>query len=65
MDREELAGPFRKEVWDYNIAIAKAASRSDEIQFDYMRFPTDGKLSVPSIRNRITWKTASRPLTVF
>ena len=50
MDREELAwvDPFRKEVWDYNIAIAKEAAKAgfDEIQFDYMRFPTDGKLSV-------------------
>ena len=49
MDREELAwvDPFRKEVWDYNIAIAKEAAKAgfDEIQFDYMRFPTDGKLS--------------------
>jgi hypothetical protein len=49
-DREELAwvDPFRKEVWDYNIAIAKEAAKAgfDEIQFDYMRFPTDGKLSV-------------------
>jgi len=49
MDREELAwvDPFRKEVWNYNIAIAKEAAKAgfDEIQFDYMRFPTDGKLS--------------------
>jgi hypothetical protein len=49
MDREELAwvDPFRREVWDYNIAIAKEAAKAgfDEIQFDYMRFPTDGKLS--------------------
>jgi hypothetical protein len=50
IDREELAwvDPFRREVWDYNIAIAKEAAKAgfDEIQFDYMRFPTDGKLSV-------------------
>jgi hypothetical protein len=50
VDREELAwvDPFRREVWDYNIAIAKEAAKAgfDEIQFDYMRFPTDGKLSV-------------------
>ena len=49
MDREELAwvDPFRKEVWAYNIAIAKEAAKAgfDEIQFDYMRFPTDGRLS--------------------
>jgi hypothetical protein len=49
LDREELAwvDPFRKEVWDYNFAIAREAAKAgfDEIQFDYMRFPTDGKLS--------------------
>src|SRR5439155_8714069 len=39
--------PFREEVWDYAIAVAKeaAAKGFDEIQFDYVRFPTDGKLS--------------------
>ena len=48
IDNEKLAwvDPFREEVWDYNIAIAReAAARGfDEIQFDYVRFPTDGKL---------------------
>ncbi len=42
-DRERLAwaDPFRKEVWDYNIAIAVEAAKHgfDEIQFDYLRFP--------------------------
>jgi hypothetical protein len=33
-------------VWDYNIAIAKEAAGLgfDEINFDYVRFPTDGNL---------------------
>lgn len=37
----------RSEVWDYNIAIAKeaAAFGFDEIQLDYIRFPTDGNLA--------------------
>lgn len=36
--------PFRPEVWDYNLALAEEAARLgfDEIQFDYVRFPTDG-----------------------
>jgi len=42
-DREKLrwVDPFRKEVWDYNIAIAKIAAELgfDEVQFDYVRFP--------------------------
>jgi hypothetical protein len=47
-DRENLAwvDPFHEAVWDYNIAIAREAVRKgfDEVQFDYVRFPTDGKL---------------------
>ncbi len=42
-DREGLAwtDPFRREVWDYNLAIAEEAAQLgfDEIQFDYLRFP--------------------------
>jgi hypothetical protein len=49
IDNEKLAwvDPFREEVWAYNIAIAQEAIRRgfDEIQFDYVRFPTDGKLA--------------------
>ena len=49
IDNEKLAwvDPFREEVWNYNIAIAKEAVAKgfDEVQFDYVRFPTDGKLS--------------------
>jgi hypothetical protein len=49
VDREKLAwvDPFREEVWNYNIAIAQEAVRKgfDEVQFDYVRFPTDGKLA--------------------
>lgn len=38
--------PFLPEVWDYNISIAKEAASLgfDEIQFDYVRFPSDGNL---------------------
>lgn len=42
-DRERLrwTDPFNKEVWDYNIAIAKTAAQLgfDEVQFDYVRCP--------------------------
>lgn len=48
-DKKGLAwtDPSAKEVWDYNIAIAKdAANRGfDEINFDYIRFPSDGDMS--------------------
>jgi hypothetical protein len=38
---------YDKRVWDYNIGIAKAAAHAgfDEIQFDYLRFPSDGDVS--------------------
>lgn len=45
VDGEGLAwaDPFREEVWDYNVALAVEAANLgfDEIQFDYVRFPTD------------------------
>jgi len=38
---------YDKRVWAYNIAIAKEAARAgfDEIQFDYVRFPSDGDVN--------------------
>lgn len=42
---EAWVDPFCPEVWEYNVAIAKEliARGFDEIQFDYIRFPTDGQ----------------------
>ena len=39
--------PYDKRVWKYNVDIAAQAARLgfDEIQFDYVRFPSDGDLS--------------------
>jgi hypothetical protein len=39
--------PRKTEVWAYNIAISKEAAQLgfDEIQFDYVRFPSDGDLA--------------------
>jgi hypothetical protein len=39
--------PYDRRVWRYNVDIAAAAARAgfDEIQFDYVRFPSDGDLS--------------------
>lgn len=38
---EAFVSPYLKEVWDYNIEIAKEAAKMGfkEIQFDYVRFP--------------------------
>lgn len=39
--------PTREEVWNYNLAIAKEVIDLgfDEINFDYVRFPSDGNMS--------------------
>ena len=38
--------PYSREVWAYLVDLAEAAARTgfDEIQFDYVRFPSDGEL---------------------
>ncbi|SDZ75133.1 hypothetical protein SAMN05421743_10159 [Thalassobacillus cyri] len=38
---EAFVNPFMKEVWEYNVEIAKMAAKLgfEEIQFDYVRFP--------------------------
>lgn len=43
----------REEVWAYNLAVAReaAALGFDEINFDYVRFPSDGDLSRVVYRN--------------
>ena len=41
---EAWVDPYSEEVWEYNIRIAQELIKAgfDEIQFDYIRFPTDG-----------------------
>ncbi|PNZ70062.1 GTP-binding protein [Staphylococcus croceilyticus] len=38
---DSFINPFMKEVWDYDITVAKAAAKAgfQDIQFDYVRFP--------------------------
>ena len=40
--------PYDPRVWRYNVDLAAAAVKAgfDEIQFDYVRFPSDGDLSL-------------------
>ncbi len=40
------SNPYDRRVWAYNVAVARAAARAgfDEIQFDYVRFPSDGDI---------------------
>jgi hypothetical protein len=69
IDNEKLAwvDPFREEVWAYNIALAKEAARRgfDEIQFDYVRFPTDGKLGAAQYAKPVNKETRLPAIAAF
>jgi hypothetical protein len=47
--------PYDRRVWDYNVEIAKAAAQRgfDEIQFDYVRFPSDGDVENAVYRGKV------------
>jgi hypothetical protein len=49
---EYWVDPYSDHVWDYNIGIAKELQDHgvDEVQFDYIRFPSDGNIG------GITWR---------
>ena len=57
---EHWVDPYSPEVWDYVVSIAEeaAALGVDEIQFDYVRFPSDGNTA--SIENRFAPGGAGR-----
>lgn len=44
--------PASEKDWVYNVAVARAVLRGgfDEVQFDYIRFPTDGTLGTMQFR---------------
>jgi hypothetical protein len=69
VDNEKLAwvDPFREEVWAYNIAVAQEAIRRgfDEIQFDYVRFPTDGRLGAARYARPVNRSTRLPAITAF
>jgi hypothetical protein len=69
VDQEKLAwvDPFREETWTYNIEIAKEAARKgfDEIQFDYVRFPTDGRLSAARYSKPVTQQSRLATISGF
>ncbi len=52
--REFWVDPFAPEVWRYNVDIAaELAERGvDEVQFDYIRFPSDGPTQRATYRHR-------------
>ncbi len=44
--KEAWLNPYSQEGWDYQVAVAAEAAKKGfkEIQWDYVRFPTDGQL---------------------
>lgn len=72
---------FQREAWEYNIAIAKEVAEFgvDEVQLDYIRFPTDGQVKLANFskentrENRVAaidgfleqFQAAMRPYGVF
>jgi hypothetical protein len=69
LDREGLGWgiPSRQEVQDYNIAIAKevAALGFDEVQFDYIRFPSDGDVTAIVYDEEHTLETRTTTIRAF
>ncbi|MEZ4523439.1 MAG: putative glycoside hydrolase [Thermomicrobiales bacterium] len=58
---------FEPEVWQYNIDIATeaAAVGFDEIQLDYLRFPTDGPVDVADYGTTVDPETRVAAITGF
>lgn len=49
---------YNEEVWDYNIALAQEAAQLgfDEINLDYIRFPSDGDLTGTIFKGPRDWR---------
>lgn len=59
--------PYSHEVWDYNLDIAERAARLgfDEIQFDYIRYPSEGDTSLCRYSKPHNRQTATANLKDF
>lgn len=67
VQKEFWVDPFSEFVWRYNIAIAEELQNLgiDEIQFDYIRFPSDGDLSTALYRSKRSGMTKIDALESF
>jgi len=61
------ANPFREEVWAYNIALAKEVAELgfDEINLDYLRFPSDGNLQTIAFIEESNVETRTTAIRTF
>ena len=59
--------PYNKEVWDYTLDIAERCAKLgfDEIQFDYIRYPSEGNTSLCRYCKPNNRQTATRNLGEF
>ena len=59
--------PYSREVWDYNLDIAELCAKLgfDEIQFDYIRYPSEGNTSLCRYSKPHDRRTATRNLRDF
>jgi len=64
---DSFVNPFSKEVWDYNIEIAKEAAKLGfkEIQFDYVRFPEGFEKRADSLKYAKNGKTRVETVADF
>jgi hypothetical protein len=61
------ANAMRPEVWNYNIAVALEAVELgfDEIQYDYVRFPSDGDMDAIDVGTANTTATRTEAIYQF
>lgn len=59
--------PYHKEVWDYNLDLAELAAKLgfDEIQFDYIRYPSEGNTSLCRYSKPHNRQTSTKNLKDF
>jgi hypothetical protein len=64
---ESFVNPYVKEVWDYNIEVAKEAARLgfQEIQFDYVRFPEGFEKRANTLKYVTDSRTRTQAVTEF
>ncbi|MBI4610191.1 MAG: GTP-binding protein [Candidatus Rokubacteria bacterium] len=69
LDNERLAwlDPFREETWNYVIEVSREAALKgfDEIQFDYVRFPADGRLTAARYSKPNTKEARLQAISTF
>lgn len=59
--------PLKEELWEPNIALAVEAANAgfDEIQYDYIRFPTDGDLTTMDFGVELTQQAREEAIESF